>query len=163
MKYSNLIFIVLFFINTEVFSESFTLNGKVIESIVSEKIIDCGKYKILLKKENFPFKYEMEIPKHYQIKGFYGSAVYIDKSAFIMPSNSDIPRPNEIAELKELYPDDRTYLPGSAVCRGNTLIVSYWSGGNCKNCEAFVQFDISNGNLRNARQVSYKDVKLLNK
>ena len=142
-------------------ASSFVLDGGIIETNISEQIVECGSYQVLLRNEQFPYKYETNIPKKYDIKGFYGSSSIVNKSAFILPSGAKVPKPNEISELKNSYPIDRTYLPGSAVCKDNTLIVSYWSGGNCKECEAFIQFEISNGKPKNAQKVNYGDVEAL--
>ncbi|MFD1218254.1 hypothetical protein [Microbulbifer celer] len=150
-----------FVVSVQVNAASFNLDGKIIESDTVEEIVDCGSYKVRLKSEQFPYKYEMEIPEEYKIEGFYGSSAIVEKSAFIFPGGTRVLSPSEIKSLKSLYPLDRTYLPTSAVCKGSTLIVSYWSGGNCKECEAFLQFEVVDGKPTNAKKVHYGQVQVL--
>lgn len=140
---------------------SFNLDGEIIESDISEKIVDCGSYEIHLKNEHFPYKYEMQIPSTYQIEGFFGSFAIIEMSAVIHPVDTRILTPNELKNIQSLYPSDRVYLPASAVCKESIFIMSYWSGGNCKECEAFVQFEVIDGKPTNAQKVNYGDFNAL--
>jgi hypothetical protein len=144
-----------------VYSESFFHDGETVTSSTSVKTIDCGKYTVDLSHETFPFKYENIIPSEFQIKGFYGSPTTIAKQAIIQPVGIIVPNANDIAELKALFPEGRTYLPGSVACSGKQLVVSYWSGGNCSECEAFVSFEVSGQKLQNPKKVNYSDFKTL--
>ena len=161
MRISKILLGVIFSIPLYLNAASFSLNGKVINSIVNERFVECGSYQIQLVNEHFPYKHEMEVPKQFRIDGFYGSAATVNKSAYFIPGKIKIPNPSEIANLKESYPTNRTYLPASAVCRDNILIVSYWSGGNCRDCEAFVQFKIVDNQLTRPEKVNYSHVKAM--
>lgn len=161
VKLKYLLAILSSVISASVYSASFTHKGEVVTSSVSSKIIDCGTYKVNLSHETFPFKYENYIPSKYRIKGFYGSVTTINKKAVILPSGVIVPNPNDLMELKALYPEGRTYLAGSAVCSANKLIVSYWSGGNCYQCDAFVSFDVSGSKLLNPKKATYNDFKAI--
>ncbi len=145
------------------YSASFSHKGETITSSTTVKTIDCGNYTIDLNHEAFSFDYENHIPSNFKIKGFYGSITTISKQAVIQPTGIIIPSPNNLTELKDLYPKDRTYLAGSAVCSGNKIIVSYWSGGNCSQCEAFVAFDISGSKLLNPAKATYSHFKAISK
>jgi hypothetical protein len=153
--------LILLLLSGSVFSASFTHKGEVIKSSVSVKSIECGQYKIDLKKENFPFKHEMNVPQKFKIKGFHGSNSTIGKDAVLQPAGVIVPRPNDLPKLKANYPADRTYLAGSAVCKGNKVIVAYWSGGNCSECEAFVSFEVLGSKLLNPTKVSYQQYKAI--
>ena len=146
-----------------VHSANFTHEGEVITSSTTVKTIDCGTYTIDLTHETFPFEYEKFIPSEFQIKGFYGSTTTIAKKAIIRPADFIVPNANDIAELKAVLPKGRTYLPGSVACKGKLLVVSYWSGGNCSECEAFVSFEYSGSELVNPIKVTYSDFKELSK
>ncbi len=141
----------------------FVFNGELIRSINSEETYDCGSYKVILKKEKFPLKYEMNVPQELKIKGFYGSRAIVRQEAILIPGNTIIPMPQNILELKSQYPSDRTYLPTKATCSGQKLIISYWSGGNCKDCETFVLFDVVNNIPQNPQRSDYSHVKTLSK
>jgi hypothetical protein len=161
MKVPGILLIITISVPLYLNAASFNLNGEDIKSSVTEKIVECDSYKVKIVNEQFPYKYEMEIPQEFQIEGFYGSSVIVNKAAFILPSGTRIPNPNDIENLKETYPTKRTYLAGSAVCKGDTLIISYWSGGNCKECEAFVQFKVIDGQPTRAEKVDYSHVRAL--
>ena len=159
MKHLSLPLLFLAASSLPICAADFSYKGNTVTSQVSETIVECNAYQVLIKKEHFPYKYEMVVPKAFHIKEFFGSAATIRKEAFILPNTTIIPQPNEISTIKGKYPRNRTYLPSSAVCKGNTLIVSYWSGGNCKECEAFVQFEIVGGMLTKPQKVDYSHVK----
>ncbi|WP_371192906.1 hypothetical protein [Glaciecola sp. SC05] len=144
-------------------SASFTAKGEVVASSTSVKTIDCDIYKVDLVHESFPLKFENYVPSEFRVDGFYGSSTTISKQAIIQPAGLVVPNPNDIDELKNLYLEGRTYLAGSAVCQGSLLIVSYWSGGNCSQCEAFVSFEYSDSKLSNPKIVTYREFKSLSK
>lgn len=143
------------------FAASFVLNGTPVNSKIIEKSVECGEFKVILRSEGFPFKYEGKIPIKFRIKGFYGPDNIVNKEAMLLPSKVAIPSPNSIKELQSLYPENRTYLPTSAVCKGNVLIISYWSGGSCSGCEIAVKFEMSNGIPTNPMRVGYSEAKAL--
>lgn len=159
MKMKYLIAVVSVIVQTSAYSASFTIKDEVVTSSKSIETIDCGTYKVDLTHETFPFKYEDNIPNEFMIKGFYGSPTTIAKQAIIQPAGIIVPNPNDIADLKSLYPEGRTYLAGSAACSGTLLIVSYWSGGNCSQCEAFISFEYSGLKLSNPKKVTYREFK----
>jgi hypothetical protein len=150
-------------VQTSAYSAKFTIKGEVVASSTSVKTINCGTYKVDLIHENFPFKYENYIPNEFMIEGFYGSPTTIAKQAIVQPAGIVVPNPNDVVELKSLYPQDRTYLAGSAACSGTLIIVSYWSGGNCSQCEAFVSFEYSGSKLSNPKKVTYSEFKSVSK
>ena len=156
----------IFFVITasfEIQAASFNLNGEIIESEITKKTTECDSYQVVLENEYFPYKHELKIPKEFRIKNFHGSSAIVNKSAFILPGKIAIPRPSQIEGIEGQYPRNRTYLPNSVVCKGDILIVSYWSGGNCKECEAFLQFKILNGVPTNPQTVDYDHFKELEK
>ncbi len=161
MKYYYFFFII--FCCCSVSAAEFTLNGELIRSINSKETFDCGSYKIILKQDTFPLKYEMNVPHELKTIGFYGSNVIVRREAILIPGNTIIPMPQDIPELKSQYPSDRIYLPTQATCSGQKVIISYWSGGNKKDSEAFVIFDVSNNILQNPQKVDYSYVSALSR
>ncbi len=156
-----LIAIPLAFLSIGVGAESFTVDGTIVESVNTIKTFECEGFQVSISEDKFPIKHEMSVPQKYRIKGFFGSYSIISKSAKLLPYNLSIPAPQDIKELSPLYPKGRTFLPTSAACKGSTLIISYWSGGNCKECEAFVKFEVENGFLKSAQKANYGDVRAL--
>jgi len=163
VKFKYVIAILSLVAQPAAYSASFTTEDEVVTSSISVKTIDCGNYKVDLNHETFPFKYENDIPREFMIKGFYGSPTTIAKQAIIQPAGIVVPNPNDLIELKSLYPEGRTYLAGSAACNGNQLFVSYWSGGNCSQCEAFVSFTYSDSELSSPKKLTYRDFKEISK
>lgn len=151
----------LFLVTHSVIAAEFFLSGKAISSKVDEKIIACDGYSISLISESFPMEYELSVPEEYRIEGFNGSRAYIRREAFIEPFGIKVPKPQEIDSLKNFYKAGLTYLPTNAVCRDNEMIISYWSGGNCSHCEAFIHFTLENKKLISPVKVSYRDVKAM--
>lgn len=140
---------------------SFNHQGEDIASSIAIKTIDCGKYKVEVVHESFPFKYENYVPEEFFIKGFYGSVTTVSKQAIIRPEGIVVPNANDIDEIQGSYPENRTYLAGSAACKGSQLIISYWSGGNCSQCEAYVSFEVYGSKLINPKKVTYREFQAL--
>ena len=163
VKTKYLILVLSFVVQVSAHSASFTAKGEIVTSSISVKTVDCGTYEIDLQHESFPFKFENYVPSKFKVQGFYGSSTTVSKQAIIQPIGYVLPSPNDIEELKNIYPEGRTYLASSAVCHGSKIIVSYWSGGNCSQCEAFVSFEFSGSKLSNPKKVSYHEFKSLSK
>lgn len=145
----------------QAFAASFDLNGVSVNSKITEKTVECGQYQVVLKSDEFPFNYEDQIPMQFQIKGFDGPTTIVKKEAILIPGGVNIPTPANIKELHSSFPANRTYLPSSAACKNNVLIISYWSGGNCEDCEAFIKFEVSNGMPLNPEKVKHTEFKTL--
>lgn len=161
MAITNFSILAVLFFCGQTFAASFDLNGVSIHSKITEKKVVCGQYQVKLTSDDFPSKYEDQIPSQFHIKGFDGPATIVKKEATLVPGGVNIPSPTDIRELHSRFPAERTYLPSSAVCKNNALVMSYWSGGNCDDCEAFIKFDLSNGMPSNPEKVPYSEFKAL--
>lgn len=161
MRLSKILFGFIYCFSVHLNAASFKLNGETIQSSITEKIIQCEDYKVKLINDHFPYKREVDVPDEFRISGYYGSASTVNKAAYILPSGLKVPTPNNIETLKGQFPSNRTYLPNAAVCQGSTLIISYGSGGNCKACEAFIQFTVTAGQTFDPIKVGYLRAKAL--
>lgn len=117
MKGLNLLFFILLIAALNSYAENFLYKETVVESEVTNKIVDCGNYQIRLETEKFPFEYEAHIPSKFKIEGFLGSPTTIRKVAFVQPKEILISQPEQISDIKSQIPKNRTYLPTSAVCK----------------------------------------------
>lgn len=161
LKKQSLIVIAFIFttFSTFIFSASFFLGDKQVSSMLSESIKECGDYQLLFKTENFPLQYERVIPSKFQIRGFYGSRVIVSREVIVLPEGIRIPRFDKLANIKENYLIDRTYLPSSIECIGNKLVVNYWSGGNCPQCGATVEFEVLENTLVVVNKAKFNTLK----
>lgn len=150
---SKLLFSLLLSFSTV--AAEFVHDEEMVKSAVSEKLLDCGNYQVIFRQDVFPFKYEKIIPQELKINEFYGSSAIVSMDAVVVPGNTTLPNPHELPELNGFLLVDRTYLPSKGTCKDNKLIISYWSGGNCSGCQAFVEFEVIDNVLTNPRKVSY--------
>jgi len=145
------IFIFLIAIGTQVHSAEFILGGKKIVSKTSEKTVSCSGYSLKIVSDEFPYDYEDQIPYKFAIKGFYGSSVIVSMNLYFQS--------NELSEIKSHVDNERTYLPTKAYCREDKFVIHYWSGGNCKECELFVEYDVIDKQYTNPKIIPYKEAK----
>lgn len=143
------------FTSSSLFATEFELNGEVISSLIKEDKVQCDGFAVVLRTEHFPFQHEMAVPAKLKIAGFNGSKAIIDKHAFIKPQQLVIPRANEIKSIKRQLSEGLVYLPSNAVCHGNQIVISYWAGGNCRQCEVFVEFTLEEQQLIAVKKVNY--------
>lgn len=122
----------------------FTLDGKKVVSVTTEKTIKCNNFSVLIARENFPVKYEMRIPTEFHIPGFYGNDFTIGAEAYFINQRKKyrLPYANEVKELKELL-RKATFIPIEAKCTEHGFLMSYWSGGNGRGSEASIDFSVS--------------------
>ena len=151
--------LVLLTITNNAIANSLEFEGEIIHSEVTEKLFDCGSYQVRLETDKFPFKYERNIPEKFRLNGFMGSPAIVRKEAYLLPKSTLIPRPDQLKKMKAQLVQGRTYLPTAVACKDDTFIVSYWSGGNCAQCEVFVQFSAKDGVPSNPQKVNYGRVK----
>lgn len=149
------------FVSINSLAESFILNGQTVNSTISTNTIECQGFTIAITENKFPVAYEMQIPKKFRIAGFNGSPLIIGKYATLQPSGLQIPSPQDISLLKGQLPKERTYLPTTATCKGSRIIVSYWSGGNCKTCETFMAFNVEDDQIIPLKKVDYSEMRAL--
>lgn len=143
------------FSSSSLFAAEFELNGEVISSLKKEDKVQCDGFAVVLRTEYFPFQHEMAVPAKFKTAGFNGSKAIIDKQAFIKPQQLVIPRADEIKAIKGQLSEGLVYLPSKAVCYGNNIVMSYWAGGNCRQCEAFVEFTLEEQQLIAVKKVNY--------
>ena len=141
------------------YAEQFIKDEVIVKSERTIKSIQCNDYSIDIVTVQFPFKYERSIPSKFLINGYHGDNNIIDRNAFIMPKKERLPLPHEIKSTKSFILKNRTYLPYKAVCNAEKFVVFYHSGGNCKKCETFIQFDVVNNMAVNPTHINYKEVK----
>ena len=152
------LFIFLIAIGTQVHSAEFMLGGKKIVSKTSEKTVSCSGYSLKIVSEEFPYDYEDQIPYEFAIKGFYGSNVIVSMNLYFQSNESiQMPRLNDLSEIKNHVDNERTYLPTKAYCKEDKFVVHYWSGGNCKECELFVEYDAIDKQYTNPKIITYKE------
>jgi hypothetical protein len=48
------LFLILLLLPLDLIAAEFTLDGKMVVSVVTERTVSCGRYWILLKEERFP-------------------------------------------------------------------------------------------------------------
>lgn len=137
----------------------FKLDGVTVHSSTSTQELECRDFSIQLIEEKFPIKYEMRIPKEFEIKGYYGGDIFVKREAYLMPEHKKIPLPNELEGIKSTLLQKRTYLPYQALCKGNSFVVFYGSGGNCNGCEVFIEFEVIEQEVQNPRRIDFFTLK----
>jgi hypothetical protein len=147
---------ILLLISITLNAEEFTYKGIVVKSEIISKTIKCNSLDIKLETEQFPFKYEGRIPYKFKINNYYGADNILRKEIFLMPEKLKIPFPKK---LKKSVMQNRTFLPYKALCKNQKLVIFYTSGGNCKGCEAFIEFDIIDNQVRNPNLINYAKVR----
>ncbi len=150
-KYSFIVFILAIFLSSNTLAAEFEYRGKKIKSSIKSDCISCGGYQIHIESEKFPLKYEQHVPEKFRIDNFYGSNSLISRKAYFIKNK-------EKFEIEHVIIGNRKYLPTKARCKGNDFVVMYWSGGNCKESELFVEFRVEEDGLSKPRFVSYEFV-----
>jgi hypothetical protein len=139
-------FFILLFVVFPANSAEFEFNGSVVKSAVNINETKCKGYSILVKEDRFPYEAEDNVPKEIALKGFLGTNVIVGAKAFLKKASTE----HEITVSVEKYQrngnllnDGRTYIPGSGYCLNeNAFLLSVWSGGNCKQCELLIKYQI---------------------
>ncbi len=157
MNYLLSLFLVLLSINTVAVEVS--ISGTKHNSSITETTVDCGSYKVKSVRDSLDKRLNRISPTKFPdfIPGFMGSQTIVSMEAFVEPSGNQVPRANNIKEISGELGDGRAYLPFSFTCSDDTLIVSYWSGGNCQKCSVYVAFTYRNGDIINPKKVTYKE------
>jgi len=150
------IILFIFVVSLTSNAEEFLYKGVRVKSVKTLKTIKCDSFDVKFETEEFPFKYEGRVPFNFRIKGYYGADNILSKKVFLLPKNIEINFPKIIAKstLK-----NRTFLPYKALCKNNKLAIFYSSGGNCKGCETFIEFDVINSKAVNPTQTDYSKIK----
>ena len=150
--------VLLLFANTTN-AISFELDGKVVQTEKKEQILVCGDYRLKIVFNDFPFEYEAEVPAALRVKGYYGPDNHRTRDVKFFPGNQNIPDLNLVPELKSQLLPERTYLATKAKCTREKFVIFYWSGGKCRGCEAYVEYEVKDRKPVNPKLVSYQVIK----
>ena len=139
-------------------AEEFIYKNVTVKSEKTSKIVKCNSFDIKVETKSFPFKYEGRIPSEFRIKNYHGADNLLSRKIFLMPQNTEIIFPTSI---QKYILKNRTFLPYKALCKDKKFVVFYSSGGNCKGCEIFIEFDVINHKAVNPMQIDYSKIRTL--
>jgi len=124
------------------------VNGEKVQSRIYVNEFVCDGYSILIKEDRFPYEVEDDIEKNSVpvLPGFFGNGVTVGAAAFVKKNGIEHPIPDVSKEYQKsgkLLNDGRVYLPGLGYCLDkSTFLLSVWSGGNCKQCEVLIKYQL---------------------
>ncbi len=154
------VFFVSIFLSIDALAAEFEYKGEKIRSSISSNTVQCDGYEIKIEVEKFPFEYESYVPNIFKISGFYGSNAIVSRKAYLVKNKITlISEANKLDGIKDFLVENRTYLPLKAMCKGNDFVILYWSGGNCKSCEVFVEFSVDRSGFGNPKLISKEMVR----
>jgi len=146
MKLKNLL-LILFAVSLPANSAEFTFNGSVVKSTIQASEVKCNGYSILVKEDRFPYEVEDKVPDKVALKGFFGTDLIVGAEAFVKKASAEHKIPVSIEKYQRkgnLLNDGRVYIPGSGYCLSeSSFLLSVWSGGNCKQCELLIKYQIN--------------------
>jgi hypothetical protein len=104
---------------------------------------------VVIEGERNPEKYESclgDVPIDHE-------SVYLHKD--------EVRTPLSILDLAPVYPIDRTrtWMVSDVYCGiDNSIVVTYWGGGNCSKCEQFIQYEFNDtGHVAKSNPISYSN------
>lgn len=124
------------------------INGERFQSHTFVSEFTCDGYSVLIKENRFPYKLEHEIERNALevLPGFLGDSVTVSATASIVKDGIEHSVPDVSKEYQRtgrMLNDGRVYLPGLPYCEDkHTFLLTYWSGGNCIQCEVYVRYEI---------------------
>lgn len=147
MKLKNLLPVLLIAISLSANSAEFTFKSSVVKSTIKVNEVKCTGYSILVKQDRFPYEVEGRVPAKVALKGFLGTDLIVGATAFVKEASAEHEIPVSVEKYQRkgnLLNDGRVYIPGSGYCLSeSTFLLSVWSGGNCKQCELLIKYQIN--------------------
>jgi hypothetical protein len=143
----------------------FTLGGKVFKSKIEKAEKDCGTYSVLIETDRFPYEVEERVPNGLSLRGFAGSDTIVGAKAYLIIGNERHELPDATKKYQEkgflLNDARRTFIPASSYCIDSArFLISVWSGGNCADCEGYIEYRFSfDGKKIDTEFKKYSDIK----
>ena len=138
------LFFILFMFSYPVNSAEFLL-GQVMKSSIETKETRCNGYSVLVKEDRLPYEAEGFVPEEIALSGFWGSDTIIGARAFVSKQGVEYEIPISLEKYKKInrINSGSSYIPGEGYCLNqHSFLLSVWSGGNCRECEMFIKYQI---------------------